>query len=126
MKIFSFAVVLLVVILFSVDPNTSLVADRIYELNHRDDVVSDDKGNKDKDKDDNEVHNGEHIQLQVHNGENICLQCKSHSLTLQPSEIDREEGQLVQSIECRDCGFQWKEIWTLPNWFWSKDDYYSW
>ena len=114
MKIFSFAVVLLVVILFSVDPNTSLVADKIYELNHRDSVVSDDKGNKDKD--DNKVHNGEHI----------CLQCKSHSLTLQPVNIDREGQQVIQLIECRDCRFEWQETWTLPNWFWSKDDYYSW
>src|SRR5215207_4345359 len=114
MKMFSFAVVLLVIILFSVDPNTSLVADTIYKPNYRDGAVSDDKGNKD---------NGYN---KVHNGEHICLQCKSHSLTLQPSEIDREGGQLVQSIECRDCGFQWQELWTLPNWFWSRDDYYSW
>jgi hypothetical protein len=57
MKMFSFAVVLLVIILFSVDPSTSLVADRIYKLKYRDGVVSDAKDNKDNGY--NKVRNGE-------------------------------------------------------------------
>ena len=57
MKVFSFAVVLLVIILFSVDPNTSLVAVKIYKPNYRDSIVSYDKGNKDNGY--NKVHNGE-------------------------------------------------------------------
>ena len=106
---FSFALALLVIILFSVDPNTSLIADKIYKLNYRDPIVSCDKGNKD---------NGYN---KVRNGEHNCLQCESPYLTLQPSEIDgKGGGQLVQSIECRDCGFRWKEIWTLANWFLPK------
>jgi DNA-directed RNA polymerase subunit M/transcription elongation factor TFIIS len=100
MKIFSFAVVLLVIIFFSLDPNTSFVADTIYKLNYRDSVVSDDKDNK-----------GAYNKAQ--NGEHLCLQCKSHFLTLEPSRIDREGEHVFQSIECRDCGFQWQEIWTL-------------
>jgi hypothetical protein len=116
MKVFPLAVVLLVIILFSVDPNTSLVADRIYEPNYRDDVVSDNKDNK-KDNFYNKVHNGEHL----------CLKCNSHSLTLQPSEINREGGYVLQSIECQYCGYQWQEIWTLPSWSWSeKYEYYLW
>ena len=113
MKVFSFAVILLVIILFSVDPNISLVAVKIYKPNYRDSIVSYDKGNKD---------NGYN---KVHNGEHICLQCKSHSLTLQPVNTDREGGQSVQSIKCQDCGFQLKEIWTLPSWSWLKSSSWS-
>jgi hypothetical protein len=106
-----FSIVLTVLILFSIDPETSLLADKTYKQNYRDIVVSDDKLNKDKSKD------------IVQNGEHLCPQCKSHFLTVQPIDntgIETNGGQSVQSIKCRDCGSQWKEIWTLPNWFWLK------
>jgi hypothetical protein len=111
----SFSFILLIIILFSIDPDTSLVADKVYKLNYRDVVVSDDKVNKDKGN--NKVHNGKHL----------CLQCKSPYLTFQPIKINIKEwgGQSVQSIKCQDCGFQWKEIWTLPSWFWLKSPSWS-
>jgi hypothetical protein len=105
-----FSTVLPVFIIFSIDPDTSLVADNSYKQNYRDIVVSDDKINKDKSK--NKIQNGQHL----------CPQCKSHFLTVQPidTDVDTNAGQSVQSIKCRDCGSQWKEVWTLPNWFWLK------
>src|SRR5215216_3849839 len=115
--VLSFSFILSVIILFSIDPDTSLVADKVYKLSYRDVVIYDDKANKDKDKGNNN---------KIHNDKHLCLQCKSPFLTFQPSKIDKKEKggegeeQLVQSIECQDCGFQWKEIWTLPGWFWLK------
>ena len=68
----------------------------------------------------------------VQNGEHLCSQCKSHFLTIQPidnTDTDTNAGQSVQSIKCRDCRSQRKEIWTLPNWFWlrssSPDNYWT-
>src|SRR5919109_666244 len=49
MKMFSFVVILSVIILFSLDPKTSLVADRINELTYRESTVYDDEDNKNKD-----------------------------------------------------------------------------
>jgi len=46
--VLSFSFILSVIILFSIDPDTSLVADKVYKLNYRDAIVSDDKVNKDK------------------------------------------------------------------------------
>jgi hypothetical protein len=111
----SFSFIFLIIILFSIDPNTSLVADKVYKLNYRDVIVTDDKVNKDKGSN-NKAHNDKHL----------CLQCTSPYLTFQPIKVDKERGgegrgeQVVQSIKCQDCGFQWKEIWTLHNWFWLK------
>ena len=109
-----FSIVLLVLVLFSFDPNTSLVADNTYKPNYRDIATSDDKSNKDK------------SNNEIQNGERLCPQCKSHLLTNQPINTETEQdtntdrGQSVQSIKCRDCGFQWQETWRLPNWIWLK------
>jgi hypothetical protein len=35
------------------------------------------------------------------------------------TQIQMQDNQF-QSIKCRDCGSQRKEIWTLPNWFWLR------
>jgi hypothetical protein len=108
-----FSIVLLVLVLFSFDPNTSLVADNTYKPNYRDIAASDDKSNKDK------INN-------IQNGERLCPQCKSLSLTAQPINPDTEQqtktdqGQSIQSLTCQDCGFQWQETWRLPNWIWLK------
>jgi hypothetical protein len=45
---FPFSIVLLVLILFSLDPETSLVADNTSKQNYRDIATSDDKFNKNK------------------------------------------------------------------------------
>jgi hypothetical protein len=106
-----FSLVLPVLIVFSIDPDTSLVADNTFKQKFRDIAVFDDKLNKYKGK--NKIQNGEHL----------CPQCKSHFLTVQPiddMDIDKKGGQSIQSIKCRDCGSHWKETWTLPNWFWLK------
>ena len=97
-----FSIVLLVLVLFSFDPNTSLVADNTYKPNYRDIATSDDKSNKDK------------SNNEIQNGERLCPQCKSHL------DTNTDRGQSVQSIKCQDCGFQWQETWRLPNWIWLK------
>lgn len=43
-----FSLVLPVLIIFSIDPDTSLVSDNTQKLSYRDIVVTDDKLNKDK------------------------------------------------------------------------------
>jgi DNA-directed RNA polymerase subunit M/transcription elongation factor TFIIS len=48
----------------------------------------------------------------------FCPKCKSHSLTFEGLSIS--EGKQIQLISCKDCGFEWQETWTLPNWFWLK------
>ncbi len=48
----------------------------------------------------------------------FCPKCKSHSLTFEGLSIP--EGKQIQLISCKDCGFEWQETWTLPNWFWLK------
>jgi CheY-like chemotaxis protein len=45
----SFSMVLLVLILFSIDPVTSLVADRVYKPNYRDFIVFEGRNKKDQD-----------------------------------------------------------------------------
>jgi DNA-directed RNA polymerase subunit M/transcription elongation factor TFIIS len=47
-----------------------------------------------------------------------CPKCSSHSLTFKGLGIS--EGKQIQFIGCNDCGFEWQETWTLPNWFWLK------
>jgi hypothetical protein len=108
-----FSFVFSVLIVFSIDPDTSLVADNTYKLNYRDvAALSDDKINKDKSND-------------KQNGQHLCPKCESRFLTFQPIDANAgshigKEGQSVQSIKCRDCGFHWKETWTLSSWIWLK------
>ena len=52
----SFSLVLPVLIIFSIDPDTSLVADNTFKQKFRDIAVFDDKLNKDKGK--NKIQNG--------------------------------------------------------------------
>jgi hypothetical protein len=109
-----FSIVLLVLVLFSFDPKTSLVAHYTYKPNYRDIASSNYKSNKDK------------SNNKIQNCERPCPQCKSLFLTAQPiniateQDINTDQGQSVQSIKCRNCGFQWQETWRLPNWIWLK------
>jgi Zn ribbon nucleic-acid-binding protein len=103
---FPFSIVLLVLILFSLDPETSLVADNTSKQNNRDIATSDDKFNKNK------------TNSRIQNDGHLCPECKSHSLTFE--SLSTYEGKQVQLINCKSCGFEWQEIWTLPNWFWLK------
>ena len=48
----------------------------------------------------------------------FCPKCKSHSLSFEGLNIDR--GRQIQLINCKTCGYEWQETWTLPNWFWLK------
>lgn len=48
----------------------------------------------------------------------FCPECRLHSLTFEGLSIDK--GKLIQLINCKVCGFEWQETWTLPNWFWLK------
>jgi RNA polymerase subunit RPABC4/transcription elongation factor Spt4 len=66
---FPFSIVLLILILFSLDPETSLVADNTSKQNYRDIATSDDKFNKNK------------TNSKIQNDKHLCPECKSHSLT---------------------------------------------
>ena len=48
----------------------------------------------------------------------FCPKCKSHSLAFEGLNIDK--GIQIQLINCKMCGYEWQETWTLPNWFWLK------
>jgi DNA-directed RNA polymerase subunit M/transcription elongation factor TFIIS len=52
------------------------------------------------------------------NVKHFCPKCKSHSLTFEG--LSTSEGNQIQLINCKACGFEWQETWTLPNWFWLK------
>jgi DNA-directed RNA polymerase subunit M/transcription elongation factor TFIIS len=48
----------------------------------------------------------------------FCAKCKSDILTFEGVSIS--EGKQIQLINCKVCGYEWQETWTLPNWFWLK------
>jgi DNA-directed RNA polymerase subunit M/transcription elongation factor TFIIS len=50
--------------------------------------------------------------------EHSCPRCNSHSLTFEG--LDTAAGRQIQLINCKACGFEWQETWTLHNWFWLK------
>jgi hypothetical protein len=56
-----------------------------------------------------------------------CPKCNSHSLSFKG--LDTFEGKRIQLIDCNDCNFEWREMWSLPNWFWLKssspDNYWT-
>ena len=47
-----------------------------------------------------------------------CPKCNSHSLSFE--ELSMSEGKQIQLINCSTCGFEWLEMWVLPNWLWLK------
>lgn len=103
---FQLLIVLPVLILFSIDPDTSLVADNTYRLNYRDAAVNDDKF---KDKSSNNS---------IHDGKHLCPNCESLYLSFE--SLNTYEGKQIQLINCRVCDYEWQEAWILPNWFWLK------
>jgi DNA-directed RNA polymerase subunit M/transcription elongation factor TFIIS len=100
------SIVLAVLILFSIDPETSLVAEYVHKQNYKDIVVSDGKFDKRK------------TNYKIQNGEHLCPKCESHSSSFQA--LNTCEGQQIQLISCKTCDFEWQETWTLPNWFWIR------
>ena len=48
----------------------------------------------------------------------FCAKCKSDSLTFEGVSISK--GKQIQLINCKVCGYEWQETWTLPNWIWLK------
>jgi DNA-directed RNA polymerase subunit M/transcription elongation factor TFIIS len=101
------SIVLPVLILFSIDPDTSLVADNnVLKQNYRDIVVSDDKSDK---------HKANH---NLQNGEHLCPVCQSNSLSFE--SLNTHKGNQIQLINCKVCDYEWQETWTLPNWYWLK------
>ena len=44
-----------------------------------------------------------------------CPRCKSHSLSFEG--LNTHKGEQIQLIDCKICGYEWQETWTLPNWF---------
>lgn len=82
------------------------MADNTAKQNNRDVATSDDKFNRNK------------TNSKIQNDKHLCPECKSHSLRFKTLSIN--EGKQIQLIICKTCGFEWEEIWTLPNWFWLK------
>jgi hypothetical protein len=102
----SFSIVLPVLIIFSIDPDTTLLADNTQKLSYRDIVVTDDKLNKDR------------SNKKIQNYKHLCPNCESHSLSFE--SLNTYEGKQIQLINCKSCDYKWQESWTLPNWFWLK------
>jgi hypothetical protein len=102
----TFSIFLLVLILFSIDPDTTLLADNTQKLNYRDIAVTDDKLNK------------ERSNKKIQNGKHLCPNCESHSLSFE--SLNMYEGKQIQLINCKSCDYEWQESWLLPNWFWLK------
>ena len=48
----------------------------------------------------------------------FCPICKSYNLSFEGLNIDK--GRQIQLINCKTCGYEWQEMWILPNWFWLK------
>jgi DNA-directed RNA polymerase subunit M/transcription elongation factor TFIIS len=48
----------------------------------------------------------------------FCPKCKSDSLSFEG--LNTYKGKQIQLINCKTCGYEWQETWTLPNWFWLK------
>lgn len=105
-KALTFSIVLPVLILFSIDPDTSLVADNAYKVNSRNSAVIDDNF---KDKSSNK---------RIHDGKHFCPNCESNYLSFK--SLSTYEGRQLQLISCRVCDYSWGEAWILPNWFWLK------
>jgi hypothetical protein len=48
----------------------------------------------------------------------VDSRCNSHRLTLEGHSTS--EGKQIQFISCKTCGFEGRETWILPNWYWLK------
>jgi DNA-directed RNA polymerase subunit M/transcription elongation factor TFIIS len=104
-----FTIILPVLIVFAIDPNTSLVADTYYKQNYREIAASEDKFNKGK------------ASNQIQSERHLCPRCESHSLSFEGLNIDK--GKQIQLINCKVCDYEWQEIWKLPNWHWLKSSF---
>ena len=103
-----FSIVLAVLIVFSIDPDTSLVIDNNYKINYRDTASEIDDKRRDKSSNNNRIQNDKHI----------CPNCESLNLSFE--SLNTYSGKQIQLINCRVCGYEWQETWILPNWFWLK------
>ena len=100
-----FSIVLAVISVFSIDPDTSLLADNVFKLNYRDAAVIDDT-TRDRNNNNNRIQNDN------------CPNCKSFNLSFE--SLNTYSGKQIQLINCRVCDYEWQETWILPNWFWLK------
>jgi hypothetical protein len=103
-----FSLVLPVLIIFSIDPDTSLVADNAYKINYRDTASEIDDKRRDKSSNNSRIQNDKHI----------CPNCESFNLSFE--SLNTHLGKQIQLINCRVCNYEWQETWILPNWFWLK------
>jgi hypothetical protein len=101
-----FLIILPVLILFAIDPDTSLVA---ADANYKGIAASMDKFDKDK------------ASSKIQNDRHLCPICGSHSLSFEGLNIDK--GKQIQLIICIVCDYEWQETWTLPNWHWLKSSF---
>ena len=100
-------IILAVLVIFSLDPDTSLVADNVFKINYRDTAsVIDDKPRY-------KISNNK-----IQNDQHHCPRCESHYLAFE--SLNTYEGKQIQLINCKTCEYEWQESWILPNWFWLK------
>lgn len=88
----SFSIVLLVLVLFSIDSDTTLLADNTQKLNYRDTILTDDKLNKDK------------SNKKIQNDKHLCPNCESHSLSFEG--LNTYGGKQIQLIYCKVCDYE--------------------
>src|SRR5215204_7160495 len=103
--------VIALAICFTTDPTPTVAEDATDKIIERYlySIPSTDNNNNNDDKND---------QKKKADVKHSCLKCSSHSLTFKGLGIS--EGKQIQFVSCNDCGFEWQETWTLPNWFWLK------
>jgi Zn ribbon nucleic-acid-binding protein len=99
--------VIALAICFIIDPTPTVAEDTTDKTVDRylhDTLLDNDKNKNDRNK--------------IQGAEHFCPKCDSHSLTFE--RLNTLEGKHIQIVSCKTCGFEWREAWTLPNWFWLK------
>jgi hypothetical protein len=107
---FLLILVAVLAICFTLDPTPTIAedtTDKIIERQLCNIHFTDNNNNGDK-----------NDQTKNVDAKHFCPNCKSGSLTFEG--ISTYEGKQIQIINCKMCGYEWQETWTLPNWFWLK------
>lgn len=118
----SFVLILVIIlaICFTTDPTPTVVEDMTERTKerylHAPSTDNTNSNNNDK--------NDQKKNIDVNHS---CSKRNSRSLSFEG--LDTAAGGQIQLINCNDCGFEWQETWTLPNWFWLKssspDNYWT-
>jgi|SRR5215207_224189 len=110
--LFVLFLVIILVICFTTDPTPTVVQDMTETTKERYLYYTSSTDNS------NSNNNDKNDQKKNIDVNHFCSKCNSHSLSFEG--LDTATGRQIQLINCNDCGFEWQETWTLPNWFWLK------